>query len=355
MWDEVQWHTKNQISYLFSRVRSKAKGPHFVRSTCNPHPDAAVRPFTEWYLDQSTGIPLPERSGVIRYFAEYRGDFVFGDSIEEIKEKYSPALNPQTYTFISANIYSNPVLMTRDPGYVTRLENLKPSEKARLLDGSWYVRESASKMYNHDWVTMVDAPPIERANRVRIYDFGYTLPSESNRDPDWSASVLMSRTVSGKFTIEHANRWRKLAGEHAREVAEQARFDGIDEVQVFVPRETGPGKAWSQQLTRDLAEMGIPVKTIIISGHTGKASKFKVFASLAENGHVQMVKGPWNEWLINELEGFDGTRNKTGGLHDDGVDCCSDCAIQLSRMNTLPVFSLNLGEFSRPSPILDQS
>ena len=145
VWDEVQWHSKNQISYLFSRVRSKAKGPHQVLATCNPHPDAAIRPFVEWYLDQSTGIPIPERSGTVRYFAEYKGDWVFGDTAEELREKYSQALDPQTYRFIAATIRDNPVLMERDPDYVNRLENLKPSERARLLMGSWYVREEASR------------------------------------------------------------------------------------------------------------------------------------------------------------------------------------------------------------------
>ena len=220
-------------------MRSKAQGPHKVLATCNPHPDADVRPFVEWYLDQSTGIPIPERSGVVRYFAEHRGEFVFADTPEELKEQYSSTLNPQTYTFIGANVYDNPVLMERDPAYVSRLQNLKPSERARLLDGSWYVREEASKFFKRDWVTFVDTPPIEAARRVRCWDFAYTLPSEANRDPDYTASVLMSRTAAGVYTIEHANRFRKLSGEHVRGIIEQARYDGVDEVQVFIPREVG--------------------------------------------------------------------------------------------------------------------
>lgn len=350
VWDEVQWIGKNQISYLFSRVRSKAKGPHRVLATCNPHPDAAVRPFVEWYLDQSTGIPIPERSGIVRYFAEYRGDFVFGDTEEEIKEKYSQNLKPQTYTFISANIYSNPVLMQRDPQYVARLENLKRSERARLLEGSWYVREEASKLVNRNDIEIVEFAPVERATRIRCWDFAYTLPSEINRDPDWTASVMVSRTAEGVYTIEHAERMRIAPSDHVRSVIERAKYDGIDEVQVFIPKEIGPGKAWSIQMSRELAEAGIPVRMIQISGHSGKLSKFKPAASLIGNHHVKMVRGNWNEWFLDELEAFDGVSRNTG-QHDDSVDCLSDCIIQLSRSATLPSFSLNMSEFSRASPI----
>lgn len=351
VWDEAQWHSKNQISYLFSRVRSKAKGPHQVLATCNPHPDAAIRPFVEWYLDQSTGIPIPERSGTVRYFAEYKGDWVFGDTAEELREKYSQALNPQTYRFIAATIRDNPVLMERDPDYLNRLENLKPSERARLLMGSWYVREEASKFFKREWVTFVDHPPVDACQRIRAWDFGYTLQSEANRDPDYTASVLVSRSKEGIYTIEDATRFRKLAGEHVKEVVEQAKFDGIDDVQVVVPRENGPGKAWSQYLTRELAEQGVPVKTVMVSGWHGKLSRFKPVASLAENGHIQIVRGNWNEAFLNEIEAFDGARN-SGGMHDDWVDALSDAVIQLSRGAKMPVFTLpSCSEFTKSNPM----
>lgn len=314
----------------------------------NPHPDAAVRPFVEWYLDQNTGIPIPERSGTVRYFAEYRGDFVFGDTPEEIKEKYSQNLHPQTYTFIAANIYSNPVLMARDPEYVSRLENLKRSERARLLEGSWFVREESSKYVKTDDIKMIEYPPTDAVTRIRCWDFAYTLPSETNRDPDWTACVLMSRTKEGIYTIEHAWRARIPASEHVKEVVKMAEYDG-EHVQQYVPKETGPGKAWSQNFVRELIEQGVPAKTIQISGHSGKLSKFKPFIALAGNGNVQMVRGNWNDWLLGEMESFDGTRN---GHHDDGIDCVSDCTIQLSRSATLPVFSLsNSTDFHKTSPL----
>ena len=252
------------------------------------------------------------------------------DTPEDLILNYGDKIKPQTYTFISANVYDNPVLVERDPDYVARLENLKRSERARLLEGSWYVREEASKYFKREYLTMIDAPPISVQRRVRCWDFAYTLPSEVYRNPDWTASVLMSRSSEGVYTIENATRFRKTAAFHAGEIIEQARFDGIDEVQIYLPKETAAGKGWTHHLSRELSEAGIPVKFINSPTHSGKLARFRPFASLAENGHVQMVKGPWNEWLLAEMEAFDGSRN-TGDIHDDGVDCVSDCTLQLIR------------------------
>lgn len=89
--------------YLLSRLRSEARGPHKLVCTCNPHPDSFLLKFTNWFLDPNTGIPIDEKSGTTRYFAQYRGDLVFGDSVDELKEKYGD-INPMSYTFIAANI-----------------------------------------------------------------------------------------------------------------------------------------------------------------------------------------------------------------------------------------------------------
>ena len=167
--------------YLLSRIRSEARGPHIEICTCNPHPDSCLLKFTNWYLDQDTGIPIEEKSGTTRYFAQYRGDLVFGDTREELVEKYGD-VNPMSYTFISANIYSNPVLMNRQPEYVTKLENLKRSERDRLLYGSWYARETASKYFKREWLSFVDYPELSAVKRVRCWDLAGSVVSEVNRD-----------------------------------------------------------------------------------------------------------------------------------------------------------------------------
>ena len=43
-------------------------------------------------------------------------------------------------SFIRASVYDNPIMLARNPGYVSNLKALLPVERARLLDGDWDVR-----------------------------------------------------------------------------------------------------------------------------------------------------------------------------------------------------------------------
>lgn len=346
VFDECQWHSQEQVMYLLSRIRSKAKGPHKLIATCNPHPDSFLLKFVSWYLDQETGIPIPEKSGTTRYFSQYRGDLVFTDTAEEMLRQY-PGTTPMTYTFISANIYSNPILMNRDPEYVRRLENLKRSERARLLEGSWFARETASKYFQREWVEMVDYPASDAMKRVRAWDLAATLPSESNKDPDYTCSVLCSRNRYGVYTVEDAYRFRKLSGDVLDEIIQTAKADGVDEVQVIIPGEIGAGRSWSQHVIRVLAENGIPARIAQISGHKGKVTRFLPFASMSEAGNVKVVKAEWNDWFFNELEAFDGGRKG----HDDAVDCCADAFSVLAKSSVMPTFVLP-SDMTKPSPLI---
>lgn len=345
VFDECQWHSQEQVMYLLSRIRSKARGPHKLVATCNPHPDSFLLKFTNWYLDQETGIPIPEKSGVTRYFSQYRGDLVFTDTAEEMQKLY-PGTTPMTYTFIAANIYSNPILMKRLPEYVERLENLKRSERDRLLLGSWYARETASKYWKREWVEIVEFPPDDAVRRVRAWDLAATLPSEVNKDPDYTCGVKVSRNKFGVYTVEDAYRFRKLSGDVLDEIIAVARNDGVDEVQVMIPGEIGAGRSWSQHVIRVLAENGIPARLVQVSGHKGKVSRFLPFSSMSEAGNVKVVRGEFNDWFFSELESFDGGRKG----HDDAVDAVSDAFTTLAKSSVLPVFSIP--QMTKESPLI---
>ena len=163
--------------------------------------------------------------------------------------------------------------------------------------------------------------------------------------PDYTCSVLMSRTKEGIYTIEDAYRFRALSGDVINEIVKTSLRDGVDEVQVVIPLETGPGRSWSQHLMRTLAENGIASKFAQVSGHRGKIQRFLPFCSLAESGSVRILRGDWNEWYLNELEAFDGGRKG----HDDAVDGTSDCINVLAKTSTMPVFALP--NLTRDSPL----
>ncbi len=334
--DEAQWHSQKQVSYLESRIRSRAKGPHRLVCTCNPHKDSFLLKFVEWYLDPDTGIPIAEKSGTERYYAQVSGEYVFGDTAEAIIEKY-PTAKPQTYCFISATIYDNPVIIKSNPEYLERLENLTRVEKERLLLGSWYAREVNSCYFRREWCTIVDYAPVDNQIVARAWDLASTLPTESNRDPDYTAGVRISRDKYGVYYIEDVYRFRKLTDGVIKGIIDTARADGIDRCQVVIPKDSGAGGAIANAFfIRTLAEAGIAAKSAKISGHVGKIQRFLPFAALAESGAVRVVKAPWNDEFFNELEGFNGGRSG----HDDTLDATADAFNSIAKSIQIPTFVL---------------
>ena len=64
--------------------------------------------------------------------------------------------------------------------------------------------------------------------------------SDANRNPDYTAGVLMSRDKLGNYYIEDVYRI-KNSNVVLEEIIKTARQDGLDEVEVIVPRDTGSG------------------------------------------------------------------------------------------------------------------
>lgn len=345
VFDEAQNHTDTQIRYLESRIRSKAKGPHQLVATCNPRRDSHLMPFVNWYLDQETGIPIPERSGVERYYGIINGNLVLAATEKELTDEY-PGMTPQSYTFISATIKDNPIMQKINPGYVARLENLKRVERSRLLLGSWFAREESAGYFKREWVNMVNEPPKLVVARVRGMDLASSLVSEANPNPDYTASVLMSRTKEGRYTVEHVERYRKLPDGVLKHIAETSQKDP-EGIPVYIPKDGGAGGATAHAFyVRNLAENGVIARADVMSGHSGKLSRFLPFSALCEAGLVDVVRDPeWNDFYFNELEGFDNTRN----CKDDCLDATSTATKALMKQVALPSFSIPTLE--QPSPI----
>lgn len=339
VFDEGQNHTETQIRYLSSRIRSKAKAPHQLIITCNPKSDHTyLLKFVTPYLD-STGIPKPEMFAKERWFGAYNGDTVVAESKEELEAKY-PGIFPQTYTFIAATIKDNPRMRTLRPEYVAKLENLKRVERERLLLGSWYAKESSLGYFKREWCEEIDSPPKDIVMRVRGMDLAASLPSEAYPDPDWTASVMLSKTKSGFYIVEHAERYRKLSNGVLENIVETDKRDksmGID-CTVYTP--TDPGQAGllaSMYIIKYLVEHGVNARAEKGGNTKGKLSKMQPFLSLAEAGLVKVVKGDWNDAWYNELEDYkENERNQK----DDFWDATGSGTKALLRNVTLPTFAL---------------
>lgn len=332
VFDEAQHQHEVSVLYLMSRLRSKAKMSSQLVMTCNPLYNSFLRNWVEWHLDPETGVPMPERDGVIRYFTNDGGKPLFAMTKEELLEK-CPHLKDEhilTITFISANIYDNPIGIQKNPKYLAFLLGLKRVEKMRLLEGSWYAKEEAAGYFKGEWLEIVPIRPAVVMKRVRAWDISGSIPSESNRDPDWTAGVLMSRDRYGKYCIEDVVRFRDRAHGVIEQIIQTAIHDGV-ETDIIIPCDPGAaGKAYAQSIVKELAERGFYAR--IFQASQSKVLRFSPFAAVAEARHVQMVRGAWNDEYVDELENFDGSRK----VKDDQVDATSDAFKHLAQSAQIP-------------------
>ena len=84
--DELTHFSAHQFFYMVSRNRSTCGVRPYIRATCNPDADSWVAEFLAWWIDQETGLPIPERAGVLRYYIRVSGKIVWADRPEELMQ-----------------------------------------------------------------------------------------------------------------------------------------------------------------------------------------------------------------------------------------------------------------------------
>lgn len=94
-----------------SRLRSQSKYPSRMVISCNPDSEHMLAKLVRWWLDDE-GYPDPEKCGKKRYFIRRDGEFIWGNSKEELIEKYTTVNGlgveikprPLSFSFIGATI-----------------------------------------------------------------------------------------------------------------------------------------------------------------------------------------------------------------------------------------------------------
>lgn len=334
--DEGTQFTQHMIQYIMSRMRNPScpeVKPH-LKITCNPDADHFLRKWVEPYLHED-GTPDRSRDGVVRYFSFQDGDFVWGDSIEALVRDHGIAEEDAlSFTFISANVDDNPIVKKVNPKYVSWLKGLKGTEKARLLFGNWFVRDSGSGFFKREWVIPVKMYEQEIVSRCRAWDIAGTMPSDANPRPDKTCGVLIAKTKQGQYIIEDVVLFMARYGEVMKTIIKTAQSDP-DNTQIILPQEPGQaGIAAGKMMIKELLEEGFAAR--MRPTNKSKVVRFQPFAAASEAGLVSYVEGPWNEAYFFELEAFDGSRN----VKDDQVDASSDAFITLAQKLNVPMFSM---------------
>lgn len=147
--DELIHFTEYQFRYMLGRNRSTCGVRPYVRAATNPQGFGWVKDFISWFIypddyeiESLQGAPIPERSGVLRYFASVDEQWIFGSTPDELLKQLPPSLQRKpeslrTMTFIGGKLSDNKALMLADPSYEGNLLSLPEKDRIRLADGRW--------------------------------------------------------------------------------------------------------------------------------------------------------------------------------------------------------------------------
>jgi len=331
-WDELDHYTKKQFIYMMSRNRSTCGINPYMRCTVNANATSWVAEVIAWWIDQRDtlpdgsqnphyGLPIEERSGVIRYFAIEDERWLWGDTPEEVIAQGASADQIKTLTFVPAKVWDNPALIEKDPGYIANLKAQSRVERARLLDGNWKIKSSAGLYFPRYDVTLLNAIPTDVVTWVRAWDLA---ASEVNPgcDPDWTVGVKVGKRANGTYVISDVVRTRRKSSDVRTLLKRTALQDGPACI-IDLPQDPGQaGKAQVQSLIAML--QGYTVQTHQSTRANNRLLRAEPIASQWQVGNIEVVKSFWNNEFFDELDQF-----PDPNVHDDQVDAMVSGVIAL--------------------------
>ncbi len=316
--DELTTFSRKQYTYLTSRLRSSHGIPIRLRSATNPGDKGHEWVFERFNAWLNPKHPNPAQPGEVRWYRKREGED------QEIACEPHEA-GGRARCFIPASLQDNPTLLKNDPGYITRLDDLDPVERARLKNGDWTTRPGRGKYFKRDWVHILTERPRDIVSTVRYWDLAGTEKKSEKSDPDYTAGVKMSLRENGRVLIEHCEWFRGEPFDVERRLLETAQCDGTS---VRIGIEQDPGQAGKFQANHYVRLLhGYNVHTFPPSGD--KITRFGPFSAQASNKNVDVLAGAWLQEYLPELESF------PEGGHDDQCDATSGSYMMLLEARSL--------------------
>jgi len=204
--------------------------------------------------------------------------------------------------FIPARLEDNPGV--DEAAYRRSLRQLDHVTRMQLEEGDWDI-QPAGNMFRREWFEIVEAAPVEAA-RTRGWDLAAT-----EGGGDYTVGTRMARTSAGLYFVEHVvrGRWSPRGVESI--VLQTASQDGRA-VRIRMEQEPGSsGKMVAENWIKLLA--GYDVAALPATGE--KSTRWRPFSAQCEAGNVKLVRGPWTEAWLEEME-----RVPQEGQHDDQAD-----------------------------------
>lgn len=324
--DELTHFSESQFFYMLSRNRSTCGVKPYVRATCNPDPDSFVAKLISWWIDQETGYAIPERSGVIRYFARIDEQILWGDTKEEVLKQGAEPEDVLSFTFIASSLFDNKILLETNPTYLSNLKAMGLVDRERLLKGNWKIRPAAGLMFKRVQVTMIESLPDDVIRWVRGWDLAATETDE-NGEAAYTAGVLIGKRKCGRWVVADVIN-QQLSAEKVRKlIKDTAAIDKVKykKCKVRLPQDPGQaGKDQAQNFIKMLAGF-----SVVVERESGdKVTRAEPFSAQWQAGNVDVLIADWNDMYFNQLEGF------PEGKWKDMVDASSSSFAELEKANT---------------------
>lgn len=214
-----------------------------------------------------------------------------GVSHDYHKNEYIAKQERGARIYIPARLEDN-LYLDRE-SYIRQLEHLDPITRAQLLNGDWTARH-AGMIFKREWVSFVDAEPSNSFGYTRAWD----LAASESDTAKYTAGVKMCRDVEDNVYVTDVQRFKATPGKRDLRIRSVAESDG-QTVRIFIPLDPAAGgETQGEYLTRIL--MGFQCDAERPTGD--KFVRLAPFASYAERKKVRIVRGPWNDAYLNELE-----------------------------------------------------
>jgi predicted phage terminase large subunit-like protein len=354
--DELTHFTRQQYNEICSRVRTVKPGyPTLIRASTNPGGEGHGWVFKHWgaWLDpdfEAEGLPAkadrpkgpPCATGSV-WWIRTNGDGSETYFSEEPAEEagIAPALSR---TFIASSFKDTPQLTENDPAYVAQLNMLDPVRRSQLRDGNWLVKPGAGLYFRRAWCNIVEIDDVPtKALFCRYWDRAATEETDASPNPDATSGVLMAKSFEPvHYWIIDETRARLSPNKVDALIDETAKIDVEDwGPEVLTAFSQDPGQAGKDQAQKNVQRLaGYRVRSRRETGP--KLTRFYPFSSQAEPqagarfGNVSIVRGPWNEAYLSQLDAFDGDKNN--GEKDDAADATSGAFSEIERM--IPVLNV---------------
>ncbi|MEM9467970.1 MAG: hypothetical protein AAGA90_21560 [Actinomycetota bacterium] len=185
--------------------------------------------------------------------------------------------------------------------------------------------EDYGDVFNTSRIRWTPIPDLKVSSRARYVDLAATEPHDGNRDPDWTATLLINVDHKRRqYQVEHGTRFRLAPGrreEKLREIAEADRAAyGKTGVRWYV--EIEPGSGGKSQFHTVAVELDgiVPVHELVLP-KSGKAARAEFPAAAMAQRRISVVTG-WEAMhaFVEECTEF---RDDMSHPHDDLVDCLS--------------------------------